>query len=490
MSEIAAHNPATGAILSRHEATPAGAIAGIVAGLRAAQPAWAAAPDDRLAALYALERAVARESSSLAAAIVAEIGKPRPEALIEVATTLDAIRWTRRHVGEFLRGYRLGAGLQRLLLMGPARVRMRPHGVVGLIGTWNYPLLLNLAPIAQALATGNAAVWKPSENATGIGSLTGRLLDEAAPGRTATIVGGPDAGAALVGSGVDHVVFTGGIPAGRAVLEKAGSLGIPATAELSGFDPAIVLPDAALESTARALAWGSFVGAGQTCVTIKRVYVVGEPGPWLDALARRARALRVGDPSAGEVDMGPLISPAARDRVHATVERAVAAGARVVAGGRPIEGPGGFYEPTVLAAATAEPESILAGVFGPVVVVRGVPDADAAVAAANAGEFGLAASVWGRDRRALRAIAARLDAGMVTINDAVTPAGHAAAPFGGVKASGHGRTRGAFGLMAFVQPQAIHERGPGGLRPQLYPYGRRIESLLRAYLRLVHRSPR
>jgi acyl-CoA reductase-like NAD-dependent aldehyde dehydrogenase len=496
MRGIVIRNPATGDESVEEATTIPGDVPGLVGLLRATQPAWAALPlRRRLDFLAALERELAGHAETLVRSIVVEIGKPRAEAVIEVATTLDAIRWTRRHAASVLRERREGPGLQRLLLMGTARVSMRAHGVVGLIGTWNYPLLLNLAPIAQALVAGNAVVWKPSEHATNLGILTRMLLRESlarigGPDPVATILGGPDVGAALVGSGVDHVVFTGGIPAGRAVLEKAGALGISATAELSGFDPAIVLPDAPVEATASALAWGAFVGAGQTCVAIKRVYVVGDAGPWADALARNARALRVGDPSAGEVDVGPLISPAARDRVHATVVAAVAAGARVAAGGRPIEGPGSFYEPTVLVADTADPEAALAGIFGPVVIVRGMPDAESAIAAANAGPFGLAASVWGRDRRRLRVIADRLDAGMVTINDAVTSAGHAAAPFGGVKASGHGRTRGEHGLLAFVQPKAVHERGPGGLRPQLYPYTGRIEGLIRAYMRFVHRTPR
>ena len=204
-------------------------------------------------------------------------------------------------------------------------------------------------------------------------------------------------------------------------------------AELSGFDPAIVLPDAPLESTARALTWASFVGAGQTCVAVKRVYVVGDPAPWAEALAAKARALRVGDPAAGPVDVGPMISAEARDRFHATIGAAVAAGARVLAGGSPVEGPGSFYPPTVLLADTPGAESALAGCFGPVVVVRGVADAEAAVEAANAGPFGLSASVWGRDLRLARSLAVRLEAGTVAVNEAVTTSAHASAPFGGLQ---------------------------------------------------------
>src|SRR5205807_1518859 len=145
-------------------------------------------------------------------------------------------------------------------------------------------------------------------------------------------------------------------------------------------------------STARALSWAAFVGSGQTCVAVKRVYVVGDPAPWAEELASHARALRVGDPGRAEVDLGPMISESARARLDAQIRAAVARGARVLTGGAPREGPGWFYPPTVLLADPAAPEADLAGAFGPVVIVRGVADADAAVAAANASPYGLGAS--------------------------------------------------------------------------------------------------
>jgi acyl-CoA reductase-like NAD-dependent aldehyde dehydrogenase len=270
------------------------------------------------------------------------------------------------------------------------------------------------------------------------------------------------------------------------VLETLAARGLPALAELSGFDAAIVLPDAPIATTARALAWGAFVGTGQTCVAVKRLYVVGEARPWAEALAEHARRLRVGDPATKDVDLGPMISEAARDRFDATIQATVAAGARIVHGGAPLDGPGWFYAPTVLLAESEAPEAVLAGAFGPVVLVRGVRDADAAVAAANATPFGLSASVWSRDRRVARVLARRLDAGMVAVNDAVTPSAHASAPFGGVKASGFGRTRGTLGLREFTQPQALQVRAPGGFRPQLFPYTDRLEQILRVYRGLFH----
>jgi acyl-CoA reductase-like NAD-dependent aldehyde dehydrogenase len=271
-------------------------------------------------------------------------------------------------------------------------------------------------------------------------------------------------------------------------LGTLGGRGIPAVAELSGFDAAIVLPDAPTESTVRALTWAAFVGAGQTCVAVKRVYVVGDPEPWADALAESAQAIRVGDPSASDTDMGPLISAEARDSFDRVVRSAIEAGARLLGGGKPIPGPGWFYPPTVLLAQTSEPESRLAGCFGPIVLVRGMPDVEAAIAAANASSFGLAASVWGRNLRQARAIASRLEAGMVSVNTAVAPSAHAAAPFGGCKGSGFGRVHGSLGLREFAQPQVLHARRAGGFQPHLFPYSDRMLQLFALYRRAFHRA--
>jgi acyl-CoA reductase-like NAD-dependent aldehyde dehydrogenase len=300
------------------------------------------------------------------------------------------------------------------------------------------------------------------------------------------VFGGGAVGQALVDAKIDKAVFTGGIENGRRVLSSLAARGIPAIAELSGFDPAIVLPDASLDDTARPLAWGAFVGSGQTCVAVKRVYVVGDPAPWADRLAEIAQSLRVGDPAESEVDLGSMIDLAARERFDRTIHEAESAGARILSGGRPIGGAGAFYPPTVLLSDDDRAERVLAGCFGPLVIVRGVPDVESAIAAANASEFGLSASVWGRNKTAARRVADRLQAGMVAINDAVTPSASASAPFGGVKASGFGRVRGVLGLREFAAPQVGQARGAGGYRPQIFPYSDRVLKMMKCYRKLFH----
>lgn len=483
-------NPASGAELGRVPITPDEQVPEVVARARLAQANWRCTSwSERQEALRRWWQILARDAELWADRIRAEVGKPRIEALAgDVIPALDAIRWTVKHAGRTVADQRIGPGWQRWLLIPAGTLRWQPFGVIGMIGTWNFPLLLNAPPIAQALAMGNAIVWKPSEYAALTGLLLQESLDEAGfpAGLVSTICGGPELGRALVEAKLDKGMFTGGIENGRRVIGALAQRGIPAIAELSGFDPAIVLPDAPLESTARALAWGAFVGCGQACVAIKRVLVIGDPAPWAKALSVRAQRLRVGDPESDHVDLGPMISESARGRFHGMVQDAVAAGARIMCGGAPSPGPGAFYPPTVLLAHSADAEAPLAGAFGPVVLVRGVPSPDDAVAAANAGPFGLAASVWGRDRAAAARLARRVNAGMVAVNDAVTPSAHAAAPFGGMKASGFGRTKGALGLREFAQPQILHVKPPGGFRPQLFPYGGFLERLLAVYRRMFH----
>ena len=331
-----------------------------------------------------------------------EIGKPGVEALAgDVVPTLDALRWTIKHGERTLRDVRMGAEWQRWLLMPGARLRWCPVGVVGMIGTWNYPLFLNAPPIAQALAAGNAVVWKPSELAVRTGQKIQQSLEEAGvpAGLVTAVFGGSEVGQALVESDMDKGFFTGGIDNGRRVIAGLGARGIPAVAELSGFDAAFILPDAPFQSTVRALTWAAFVGCGQTCVAVKRVYVIGDPRPWAEEFAAQARALEVGDPARPATDIGPMITARARDRFDRQIKDAVRAGARVLAGATSLSGPGLFYAPTVLQAETAEAEGALAGAFGPVILIRGVADAEAAVAAANASNFALGASVWTRNSR-------------------------------------------------------------------------------------------
>lgn len=489
-STIVCRNPADGAELARLEATEPAAIAAIVRDLRPVTNVWDGSSwEHRRSFLKAWRAELSRRAGELADAVAAEVGKPRVEAMAaEVVPTLDLIAWTIRHAPKALRPESVGSAWQ-VPIRGSARRWWRPLGVVGILGAWNYPILLNAPLIANAVAVSNGVVWKPSELSARTGELLQDTMRSVGLDHWVRIVqGGPEVGRALAESGIDKAWYTGGIGGGRAVLEALGRRGVPAVAELSGFDPAIVLPDAPIEPTARALAWSAFVGCGQTCTAVKRVYVVGDDGPMARALADQARSLRVGDPMRPTTDIGPMISEAARSRFHEQVRGAVAAGAEVLAGAEPIDGPGWFYRPTVLRSTDDAPEKPLEGCFGPIVIVRGMTQAWSAVQAANASRYALSASVWGRDRRMARSLHDMLDAPVVGINEAVTFFAHPSTPIGGRKASGFGRVHGVEGLREFAQPAVTVERPLGTWRPQLFPYSDRFARLIETYRRLHHRG--
>lgn len=485
-------NPATAEEVGRAAVTPPEAVAQVVERARAAQARWGETPwSERRALLDRWRRILSRDADAWADQIRAEIGKPAGEAAAsDVIPTLDALRWAVVHGGAALADERIGPSWQRWLLTPTGRLRWKPLGVVGMIGTWNYPLFLNAVPIGQALAAGCGVVWKPSELAVATADrLQASLMEAGAPdGLVGLVHGRGDVGRALLESPIDKMVFTGSVETGRRALETAAARGVPAVVELSGFDPAVVLADAPLESTVRSILWSSFVGCGQTCVSVKRALVVGDPEPWVRAFAEAIRTLRVGDPAGPGVDLGPMITERARSSFDRTIQETVAAGAELVVGGHSIEGEGAFYAPTLLRSNSPEPEQALEGAFGPVLLVRGFADVDSAVTAANASRMALGASVWGRDRRAARAVARRIVAGTVGVNEAVVPTASASAPFGGFKASGFGRTHGVLGLREFVAPQVVFERRAGGFRPQLFPYsnGGMVDRFLRFYRRLFH----
>ncbi|WP_169978788.1 aldehyde dehydrogenase family protein [Tautonia rosea] len=493
-TDLIARNPSNGTELARIPGTTPDQVCQSVSRAAAAQRSWADRSwPERREALRRWHRELARRADELAEAVCAEIGKPIGEAMAaEVIPSLDALRWTIRTAGRVLAPRTESPRWQRWLLMPPARIERRTMGVIGVIGAWNYPILLNAPVIAHAIAAGNAVVWKPSELSSLCGTLLQETIDAAKlPEGLVTIVqGGPEIGSALVNANVAKLIFTGGLQNGRRVLEALGSNGIPGVVELSGFDAAVVLPDAPEGRTMAALRWSSFLGAGQACMSVKRVFLVDRPAEaWAETFAGLADALRIGDPKQPDVDLGPLISDRARDAVHDQVRAALAAGARVLAGGGPVEGPGSFYRPTVLLAHRGDeaPERALEGIFGPVVIVREVANDREAIEAVNASRFGLSASVWGRNRRRARTLADQLDVGVVGINEATTFFAHASAPAGGVKASGFGRVHGAEGLIEMTSPRTVVARSINAPRPQVFPYSNRLERVLRLYRRIVHR---
>ena len=470
---VESRDPATGEVWRRFAPATDGEVRAAVAAARAAQPAWAAQSVRRRAAvLERFRRALYARRAEVARLITRENGKPLASALAgEVLVVLELARYYAREGPRRLAPARWFTPRGLATLRKRVRIDHEPHGVIGIVSPWNYPLTLAAGGLLPALVAGNAVVLKPSEYTPSVGAVLGELLAEAGlPADVLRVVqGAGETGAALVGEGVDKVLFTGSVATGRRVAAACAERLVPCALELGGSDPAIVLADADVRLAAAGIVWGRFSNAGQTCVAPKRVYAVGAVyEPLLAELAAAVARLRVGDGASG-ADVGPVIRPAQQAELAAQLADAVARGARVVAAAAlPAEAPAGasFVAPTLLADVPPGARVLTEETFGPLLPVVRVRDAEEAVRLANASEFGLSASVWGRARGPALAVARRIEAGTVAVNDAVIVAGMAEVPHGGVKASGAGRAHGVAGLMECVRTRTVVvDRLPGVAQP-------------------------
>ena len=435
---------------------------------RAAQRLWALTPvRERAAVLLRLHDLVLAHQSDVLDLIQLESGKARAAAFEEVADIALVARHYGRRAAHYLAERRV-PGLVPVLT--GVTVLRHPVGVVGVISPWNYPLALSLGDVLPALVAGNAVVLKP-DTQTVLTSLWGVEQLEAAglpAGLLQVVVGhGPSIGSAVVDA-VDHVVFTGSTATGRSVAARAGGRLIGVSLELGGKNAMYVAEDVDVEVAAEGAVRACFSGAGQLCISVERLYVHEDVADeFLAAFVRRVRHLTLGSDLAYTADVGSLTTPAQLARVSAHVDDALARGARLLAGGvRRVDLGPLFYAPTVLEGVPTDAAVYREETFGPVVCVYRVASDDEAVAAMNDSDYGLNASVWTRSGARGRAIAARVVAGTVNVNEGYAAAwGSVAAPQGGRKASGMGARHGAAGIEQVTDVQTIAvQRGAHGAR--------------------------
>ena len=335
-------------------------------------------------------------------------------------------------------------------------VQRRPYGVIAAVAPWNWPLLIAIWQIVPSLRAGNTVVIKPSEY-TSIGTLEMVRLIAAVlpPGVLNTVSGNGQVGGWLVEHpDLDKIMFTGSGATGAKIAAAAARNLTPTTMELGGNDAAIVLPDADPKAIAMGLFWGAFLNMGQTCACAKRLYV---PDGLHDAIVGELKAIAdampMGDGAEAGIAMGPIQNRMQFDKVTRLVNEARASGATIVRGGEALAGKGNFYPLTLVTNLPDGASLVDEEQFGPVLPVIRYRDVDDAIRRANAVDVGLGASVWGPDEARCRAVAARIDAGTVWINQHGMI--HPMVPFGGVKGSGWGVEFGVEGLKAVTQPKVI-----------------------------------
>ncbi|KRC53225.1 succinate-semialdehyde dehydrogenase [Nocardioides sp. Root79] len=493
-SMIEVRNPATGRVIDRVPSRTPDEVARAAAAARAAQPAWEQLGfEGRARVLRRMQRWIVAHTDEIVSTICAETGKAYEDALLaEISYGAAAFGFWAESAPRYLADTRIRS--RQPLVLGKRLVqRFRPIGLVGVIGPWNYPLTNSFGDCIPALAAGNAVLLKPSEITPLTSLLLARGLRECGlPDDVFTVVtGAGQTGAALVDE-VDMVMFTGSTATGRRVAVQAAARLVPVSLELGGKDPMIVLADADIERAATHAAYYAMLNCGQTCISVERCYVEAPVyDEFVAAVTAKVRALRQGVPGGpGTVDVGSLTFPPQVDVVDRHVQDALARGARALTGGERPTGPGLFYPPTVLVDVDHDMAIMREETFGPTLPVMRVQDAAEAIRLANDSEYGLCASVFGRDLAAAEAVARRLEVGAVCVNDAVVNYTALELPMGGAKpGSGIGRRHGRDGITKYCRQQSLlvsrwHPRRD----VHTYPYRRTRTRLLASALRLFNRG--
>jgi succinate-semialdehyde dehydrogenase/glutarate-semialdehyde dehydrogenase len=489
--KVVSINPATGETLREFDSATEADVHAAVARARAAQPAWnELGVRRRTTILREFQRLLHARKSEVAALITREAGKPMVEALLtEVMVVLDATRFCVENAFDFLREQPVPHG-NLAMKTKVGRILREPQGVIGIISPWNYPFSIPATESLSALVTGNAVVLKPSELTAQNGLELASLLHDAGVPKDVfqVVVGDGSAGSALLNAEIDKLVFTGSVATGRRIAQAAAARLLPVVLELGGKDPMLVLDDADVDVASSGAVWGSFANCGQACLSVERCYVHRSLyDEFLEACVRKTKQLHVGNGIDPQTEIGPLIFERQLRNVESHVEDARERGARVLTGGSrlPELGPN-FYAPTVLADVTHAMHVMREETFGPVLPVMPFDTDEEAIRLANGSDYGLAASVWTRDRARGEALAKRIHAGTVMVNDAIACFGISEAPHGGFKASGLGRTHGRFGLEEMVRIKHIDS----DLLPRMkqvwwYGYGEGFKRQMEGFIDLM-----
>ena len=448
-------NPATGAIAGTVRWTDPADVPRIAAGLRQAQRGWesrGAAGRAKVLARYAVWLGEHRDE--IESLLISETGKSATDAAQEVPLLIMIASYYIKTMEKALAPETRPASLP-FLSVKKVTVHYRARPVVGVIAPWNYPVANLLMDGIAALAAGCAVLLKPSERTPLTAELLLRgWLDSGAPEVVAIVQGAREAVEAVVDN-ADYVQFTGSSATGAKVMERAARRLVPVSLELGGKDPMIVLEDADVELAAHAAVWGAMFNAGQTCVSVERVYVLEQVyDAFVDAVVRDVKNLKMG---AGDgFDFGALIDDSQVDVTARHVADAVAKGATALTGGQRPTGPGSFYPPTVLVDVDHSMACMTEETFGPTLPIMKVSTVAEAVRLANDSPYGLSASVFSKDVERANDVALELDCGAVNINDVISNLMCTTAPMGGWKTSGIGaRFGGADGLRKFCRQETV-----------------------------------
>jgi succinate-semialdehyde dehydrogenase/glutarate-semialdehyde dehydrogenase/succinyl-CoA reductase len=378
------------------------------------------------------------------------MGKAIKEARAEIDKCVWAIEYFADNGKNFIHDESFNTDARKSI------IKFEPLGVIASIMPWNFPYWQALRFAAPSLIAGNTIVLKPASATMQCGIEIEKTFDKAglSEGIFKTVIGDSSVAEILVDSDVNAVTFTGSVPVGAKVAQRATSQLKKTVLELGGSDPFIVCADADIEKASTGAVKGRFINCGQSCIASKRFIVVKNiANEFIEKFIQKTEKLKVGDPSSDDTDIGPLVNSKALKNIDAQVNDSIKEGAEVVTGGEQIGSKGYFYKPTILGNTTPNMRIVNEEVFGPVAPILIAENEKGAIKLANDSEFGLGASIWTQDLENAEVLSNIIKSGIVSVNNVVVS--DPRVPFGGIKKSGFGRELSRYGMLEFVNIKSI-----------------------------------
>ena len=444
-------NPATEEIIQEYEVMSKEQIIEKVKKAQNTFQNWKKDSNKRTDLLHDFANELRKDKENLARTATKEMGKAIKESRSEVEKCAWAIEYYADHGQIFSTGEIVNTDARKSI------ITFQPLGVIGSIMPWNFPYWQGLRFAAPSLMVGNTIILKPASATMQCGIEIEKTFDKAgvSQGVFQTLVGDSRIAETLIDSnGINAITFTGSVPVGAKVAQRATSKLKKTVLELGGSDPFIVCADADIEKASTGAVKGRFINCGQSCIASKRFIVVKEVADeFTEKFIQKTERLRVGDPLSEETDVGPLVNAKSLENMEGIVNRTAKTGAELLTGGERINGKGYFFKPAIFKNVSPEMEIAQEEVFGPVAPIITANDEKQALEIANDSKFGLGASIWTQDLEKAERLSSMVDSGIVTVNNVVVS--DPRVPFGGIKNSGFGRELSRYGMLEFVNIKSV-----------------------------------
>jgi acyl-CoA reductase-like NAD-dependent aldehyde dehydrogenase len=449
-NKIKTINPTTAEIVQEYEIMTKEQINDKVKKARNTFQDWKKNANKRTDLLHDFANELRKNKETLAKTATTEMGKPIKEARSEVEKCTWVMEYYADNGQIFSTDEVVNTDARKTV------IKFQPIGVIGSIMPWNFPYWQALRFAAPSLMIGNTIVLKPASATMQCGIEIEKAFDRAGlpDGVFQTLVGDSSIAESLIDSDINAVTFTGSVPVGAKVAQRATSQVKKTVLELGGSDPFIVCEDADVEKASSGATKGRFINCGQSCIASKRFIVVKNvANDFIEKFVQKTERLKVGDPLSDDTDIGPLVNASGLKKIDSQVKESVKEGAEVLTGGEQIGKKGYFYKPTVLKNVSPKMSIAQEEVFGPVAPIIVADDEVEAIELANNSDYGLGASIWTQDLDKAERLSSSVESGIVSVNNVV--ASDPRVPFGGVKKSGFGRELSRYGMLEFVNIKSV-----------------------------------